>query len=127
MSRIAYVNGRYLHHGDARVHVEDRGYQFADGVYEICEIWNGMIVDERMHLDRLERSLREMVARYNADALFSRALRKSIIDYSSLPLPKGDEMPWCPPSACESIVTWMPSACSSSLKRFICSAGARSA
>ncbi len=60
MSRIAYVNGRYLRHGDASVHIEDRGYQFADGVYEVFEIWNGKIVDERQHLDRLERSLREM-------------------------------------------------------------------
>ena len=60
MSRIAYVNGRYLRHDEAFVHVEDRGYQFADGVYEVCEIWDGMIVDERLHLDRLERSLREM-------------------------------------------------------------------
>ncbi len=60
MSRIAYVNGRYLRHGEANIHIEDRGYQFADGVYEVCEIWNGMIVDERLHLDRLERSLREL-------------------------------------------------------------------
>ena len=60
MSRIAYVNGRYLRHGEAGVHIEDRDYQFADGVYEACEIWNGKIVDERMHLDRLERSLREL-------------------------------------------------------------------
>ena len=60
MSRIAYVNGRYLPHRDASVHVEDRGYQFADGVYEVCEVWNGQLVDERRHLDRLERSLREL-------------------------------------------------------------------
>ena len=42
MSRIAYVNGRYVPHRDASVHIEDRGYQFADGVYEVCEIWNGL-------------------------------------------------------------------------------------
>ncbi len=63
MSRIAYVNGRYLPHRDAAVHIEDRGYQFADGVYEVCEIWNGLIVDEKLHLDRLERSLRELAIR----------------------------------------------------------------
>ena len=57
MSRIAYVNGRYVPHRDAAVHIEDRGYQFADGVYEVCEIWDGFIVDETRHLDRLERSL----------------------------------------------------------------------
>src|SRR5918997_5376567 len=63
MSRIAYVNGRYVPHAEARVHVEDRGYQFADGVYEVCEIWNGAVVDETRHLDRLERSLRELSIR----------------------------------------------------------------
>lgn len=60
MSRIAYVNGRYVPHAQACVHIEDRGYQFADGVYEVCEVWSGKIVDERRHLDRLERSLREL-------------------------------------------------------------------
>lgn len=60
MSRIAYVNGRYVPHAQARVHIEDRGYQFADGVYEVCEIWRAHIVDETRHLDRLERSLREL-------------------------------------------------------------------
>jgi len=60
MSRIAYVNGRYVPHAAACVHIEDRGYQFADGVYEVCEIWNRHVVDETRHLDRLERSLREL-------------------------------------------------------------------
>jgi len=57
MSRYAYVNGRYLPFRDAMVHVEDRGYQFADAVYEVCEVRAGRLVDERRHLDRLERSL----------------------------------------------------------------------
>ena len=60
MSRIAYVNGRYLPHRAAQVHVEDRGYQFADGVYEVCEVRGGRLVDERRHMDRLERSLKEL-------------------------------------------------------------------
>ncbi len=57
MSRYAYVNGRYLPFRDAKVHVEDRGYQFADAVYEVCEVRAGHLIDERRHLDRLERSL----------------------------------------------------------------------
>lgn len=57
MSRIAYVNGRYLPFRDAKVHVEDRGYQFADAVYEVCEVRAGRLIDERRHLDRLECSL----------------------------------------------------------------------
>jgi D-alanine transaminase len=60
MSRIAYVNGRYLARRDAMVHVEDRGYQFADSVYEVCEVRGGRIVDERRHMARLQRSLAEL-------------------------------------------------------------------
>jgi D-alanine transaminase len=60
MSRIAYVNGRYLPHAAASVHIEDRGYQFADGVYEVCEVARGFIVDMTRHLDRLGRSLKEL-------------------------------------------------------------------
>ncbi|NBN62125.1 D-amino-acid transaminase [Pannonibacter tanglangensis] len=60
MSRIAYVNGEYVEHAKAGVHIEDRGYQFADGVYEVCEVWQGKLVDGPRHLDRLERSLREL-------------------------------------------------------------------
>lgn len=60
MSRIAYVNGRYLRHGNASVHVEDRGYQFGDGVYEVCEVRAGDLIDEIPHLDRLDRSLAEL-------------------------------------------------------------------
>lgn len=57
MPRYAYVNGRYVPHGAAAVHVEDRGYQFADGVYEVVVVVHGRPVDEAPHLDRLERSL----------------------------------------------------------------------
>ncbi len=60
MSRIAYVNGRYLPHRDATVHIEDRGYQFADGVYEVCEVRGGRLIDERRHMARLGRSLAEL-------------------------------------------------------------------
>jgi len=63
MSRIAYVNGRYLPFHDAKVHVEDRGYQFADGVYEVCEVRGGQLIDERRHLERLKRSLGELQIR----------------------------------------------------------------
>lgn len=60
MSRIAYVNGRYVPHAQARVHIDDRGYQFGDGIYEVCAVRNGVMIDDDPHLDRLERSLREM-------------------------------------------------------------------
>jgi D-alanine transaminase len=60
MSRIAYVNGRYLPMRDAMVHIEDRGYQFGDGVYEVSEVRAGRLIDERRHLARLKRSLDEL-------------------------------------------------------------------
>jgi D-alanine transaminase len=60
VGRIAYVNGRYLPQGQATVHIEDRGYQFGDGVYEVCEIRNGALIDEARHIERLRRSLGEL-------------------------------------------------------------------
>ena len=60
MSRIAYVNGQYRDMRDASVNIEDRGYQFSDGVYEVCEIRGGKVVDMPRHLTRLQRSLREL-------------------------------------------------------------------
>lgn len=60
MPRFAYVNGRFTRHSDAHVHIEDRGYQFADGVYEVVALIYGQWADERGHLDRLERSLQEL-------------------------------------------------------------------
>ncbi len=57
MSRIAYVNGRYQPHNDAAVHIEDRGYQFADGVYEVFAVIGGRLVGIEGHLNRLAHSL----------------------------------------------------------------------
>ena len=55
MSRIAYVDGRYVLHRHASVHIEDRGFQFADGIYEVVAVIGGRRFDEPRHLDRLER------------------------------------------------------------------------
>jgi D-alanine transaminase len=63
MSRIAYVNGGYVPLRQAMVHVEDRGYQFGDAVYEVCEVRGGRLVDERRHLERLRRSLEALQIR----------------------------------------------------------------
>jgi D-alanine transaminase len=60
MTRFAYVNGRFLPHAQAMVHVEDRGYQFADGVYEVIAVHRGRFVDEEPHFERLDRSLFEL-------------------------------------------------------------------
>jgi len=79
MSRIAYVNGRYLPRSDAKVSVEDRGYQFADGAYEVCEVRGGRLVDERRHMARLDRSLGELrIARPMSRAALGVVLRETI-------------------------------------------------
>lgn len=60
MARFAYVNGRYVEHREASVHIEDRGYQLADGVYEVVGVRDGKLIDEGPHIDRLDRSLKEL-------------------------------------------------------------------
>lgn len=60
MFRIAYVNGRYSRAAEAAVHIEDRGYQFADGVYEVVAVVGGALVDAAPHMARLARSLKEL-------------------------------------------------------------------
>lgn len=60
MARYAYVNGRYVEHREASVHIEDRGYQLADGVYEVVGVRDGKLIDEKPHIDRLDRSLKEL-------------------------------------------------------------------
>jgi D-alanine transaminase len=60
MGRIAYVNGRFVPHGEAMVHIEDRGYQLADAVYEVWAMFGGRLGDAEGHFARLERSLSEL-------------------------------------------------------------------
>jgi D-alanine transaminase len=85
MSRIAYVNGRYVPHRAAAVHVEDRGYQFADGVYEVIAVADGRLIDASPHLERLERSLRELriappMARKPLEQVMREVIRRNGVD-----------------------------------------------
>ena len=71
MSRVAYVDGRYVPHRDAHVHVEDRGFQFSDGVYEVLLLLGGALIDADLHMARLARSLAELrIAQPMTDAAF---------------------------------------------------------
>ncbi|TKT79354.1 D-amino-acid transaminase [Aquamicrobium sp. LC103] len=84
MPRIAYVNGRYVPHSMASVHVEDRGYQFADGVYEVCEVARGNIMDMTRHLDRLSRSLSELridwpMTRASLELVMKEVVRRNLV------------------------------------------------
>lgn len=74
--RISYVNGRYEQHAHAMVHIEDRGYQFSDGIYEYIAFYNGVLLDGDLHIDRLERSL----AALEIDMPVTRAAMEIIID-----------------------------------------------
>jgi D-alanine transaminase len=79
MTRIAYVNGRYVPYHRACVHVEDRGFQFADAVYEVIEIRSGGLVDEDRHLARLARSLAELqIPEPMSDAALRHVIRQTI-------------------------------------------------
>jgi len=79
MSRIAYVAGQYLPHRQAAVHIEDRGYQFADGVYEVIAVVDGHLVDEAPHLARLHRSLAELrIAAPIGDAALKIVIREIV-------------------------------------------------
>ena len=86
MFRIAYVNGRYLRAAESAVHIEDRGYQFADGVYEVAAVVGGMLVDSGPHLARLARSLKELdiawpVSRRALIHIIAEVVRRNAIDY----------------------------------------------
>lgn len=89
MTGISYVDGRYVPHAEAFVHMEDRGYQFADGVYEVIAVYGGKLVDEAPHLDRLERSLSEIgiaapVSRASLGVILREMLRRNRLTHGSL-------------------------------------------
>ena len=86
MSRVSYVNGRYLPHKRSTVHIEDRGYQFGDGVYEVVLVLNKRLVDFEGHFNRLQRSLNEISlskASFNDFVLRPLIWRVCIILFSS--------------------------------------------
>jgi len=60
MSRIVYVNGRYVPEEEATISIFDRGFLFADGVYEVCSILRARMIDNAVHLSRLRRSMKEL-------------------------------------------------------------------
>jgi len=79
MTRIVYVNGQYRNYANAFVHAEDRGFQFGDAVYEVCEVRDGCLIDERRHMLRLARSLSELaIAQPMSDGAWRRVLRETV-------------------------------------------------
>lgn len=79
MSRIAYVNGAYLPHAHAHIHIEDRGYQFSDGVYEVWGVRGGVVLDNEAHFHRLKRSLGALsIAAPMSEAALANVLREIV-------------------------------------------------
>ncbi len=79
MTRFIYVNGRYAPYEQAAIHAEDRGFQFADAVYEVCQVRGGRLVDEPRHMARLERSLKALdIARPMSAAALANVMRQTI-------------------------------------------------
>jgi D-alanine transaminase len=94
VGRVAYVNGRYVPQDSAAVHIEDRGYQFADAIYEACEIRDGAIIDLTRHFDRMDRSLRELrigqpMSRKALGLVVAEVIRRNRVKYGSVYLQIG--------------------------------------
>lgn len=86
MSRVAYVNGAYVRQRDASVHVEDRGFQFADGVYEVWSVQDGRLLDADGHFARLDRSLGELqihapMSRLALEAVLAETIRRNRVRF----------------------------------------------
>ncbi len=64
MSKIAYLNSKYIDFSKAKVHIEDRGLQFSDSVYEVVPFYNKKLIDFNFHVKRLKYSLKELQIKY---------------------------------------------------------------
>jgi len=71
MSKIAYLNSRYVKFNEAKIHIEDRGLQFSDSVYEVISFYKLQLIDFEFHIKRLKYSLKELEIKYlvNQDKL----------------------------------------------------------
>ena len=84
MSKIAYLNSKFIKFRDAKIHIEDRGLQFSDSVYEVISFYNQQLVDFEFHIKRLKYSLKELKINYivNQDKL--KKIFKKIINLNKL-------------------------------------------
>ena len=89
MPKIAFVNGSYRNIHKASIEIEDRGFQFADGVYEVIALTNDVLIDLDFHLDRLNRSLTEInikwpMSRESVMAICAEVIRRNRLTQGSL-------------------------------------------
>ncbi len=60
MPNFVYLNNKYVNFKDAKIHIEDRGFQFSDSVYEVIKVLNNKIIDLDFHIRRLKYSTKEL-------------------------------------------------------------------
>jgi D-alanine transaminase len=82
--KITYINEKFVNHENAFVHIEDRGYQFSDGVYEVILARNNILIDWAQHCTRLRRSLSEMKIGYSFGNESLQRLIRELMDRNSL-------------------------------------------
>jgi len=84
MSRVVYVNGSYLPENEGKVSIFDRGFLFADGIYEVTAVINGKLVDYEPHAERLERSLNEISMAWPCSKAELRQMHEELIKRNKL-------------------------------------------
>ena len=84
MSKIAYLNSNYLKFNNAKIHIEDRGLQFADSVYEVIAIYNTKLIDLNFHLKRLKYSLKQINLKYKVENLKLTKIFNKLISLNKL-------------------------------------------
>ncbi|MGA7268453.1 MAG: aminotransferase class IV, partial [Aestuariivirga sp.] len=84
MSRTVFVNGDYLPESEGKISIFDRGFLFADGVYEVTAVVNGKLVDYGPHMERLDRSLRELRMAWPCSRDELRAMHEEIVKRNAL-------------------------------------------
>jgi D-alanine transaminase len=84
MSRVVYVNGSYVHENEGKVSIFDRGFLFADGIYEVTAVINGKLVDYEPHAERLERSLNEISMAWPCSKAELRQMHEELIKRNKL-------------------------------------------
>ncbi|MCG6858029.1 MAG: aminotransferase class IV, partial [Salaquimonas sp.] len=84
MSRTVYVNGQYLPEEEAKISVFDRGFLFADAVYEVTSVIGGQLVDSEAHMERLARSLNELRMDMPLGASEIEAIERELVERNAL-------------------------------------------
>ncbi len=84
MSRIVHLNGQFLPEEEARVSIFDRGFVFADGVYEVTAVVGGRFIDYAPHMERLERSLRELDMAWPCSKDELRAVHEDLVKHNGI-------------------------------------------